>query len=210
MRRRRAILDGKSVRRKIKVQRIAIGLGLVSSVFLPGAGQSAGSKPETMDSSWSVLAGYGMTHPDLGETKTRVETVDVILRYDKPLTEQLGDSWYRGRHTLVVELPVSFVTDPQTDPMVGLTFLGTWYFDTDRSLQPYLFGGGGVVYTGADIEGLGSKWNGNWQFGAGVRYHVDDWHTLNLEYRFHHISNLDTADPNDPLNASKILLGLTF
>jgi hypothetical protein len=28
------------------------------------------------------------------------------------------------------------------------------------------------------------------------------------EYRYHHVSNANTAEPNEPLNSSKILLGV--
>jgi hypothetical protein len=33
---------------------------------------------------------------------------------------------------------------------------------------------------------------------------------LNLEYRYHHVSNANTAAPNEPLNSSKILVGISI
>jgi hypothetical protein len=30
------------------------------------------------------------------------------------------------------------------------------------------------------------------------------------EYRYHHVSNAGTAEPNEPLNSSKCLIGVTF
>jgi hypothetical protein len=33
---------------------------------------------------------------------------------------------------------------------------------------------------------------------------------LNLEYRYHHVSNADTAEPNEPLNSSKLLIGVSL
>lgn len=182
----------------------------VIAAFPSGHAQAAEPAAGKIPPVWSLLAGYGETHPDLGKTKTRVETIDVVLRYEVPLTASLGRSWYQGHHALLVELPVSFAVYPHTDPMVGLTCLASWYFTPRRSWQPYLFAGGGIVYTGADIDGLGSELNGNWQAGAGVRYAVTGETNFFLEYRFHHISNLGTRQPNDPLNSSKLMLGITF
>ncbi len=168
------------------------------------------SSRDNLQSSYTLFFGYGETHPGLGDTKTSVETIDVILRYDIPITGRWGSSWYRGHHSLMVELPVSFVIYPQTGPMVGLTVLGSWFFSSCDRYQPYVFGGGGAVYTDADIEGLSSRFNASWQFGAGVQFKLDSGNWLKIEYRFHHISNTGVKDPNDPLNSSKILFGLTF
>jgi opacity protein-like surface antigen len=70
-------------------------------------------------------------------------------------------------------------------------------------------GGGGFIYTEAEIPGLGSKYNGNYQGGAGILYRLNSKYFLNAEYRFHHVSNLNTEKPNDPLNSSKFLIGVT-
>jgi lipid A 3-O-deacylase len=160
--------------------------------------------------SWEVLVGYGVTHTDLGKTEAHVETIDFVIGYEKFLTQVIGASLLKGRHSLVIELPVHFVIDPREDPMIGLNFLARWTFESDDRIKPYIFGGGGPVYTEADIPGLGSNINGNWQLGVGLKFSSPESHDVVVEYRFHHISNMGTKDPNDPLNSSKILVGLRF
>ena len=52
-------------------------------------------------SHWTFLGGYSVTHPGFGDTRTKVETVDFVLQYGYFLSEEVGKSWYRGRHEIV-------------------------------------------------------------------------------------------------------------
>lgn len=169
----------------------------------------AGQNKTGYNSKWSVLAGYGSSHPGWGETKARIETIDLVFRYSTLIAENIGSSWYSGYHTLFIEVPFHYLLDHEDSPMVGINFLANYTF-TESILQPYVFAGGGPVYVGADIPGMGSDWNGNYQLGAGVSYPLSDSHRLFLEARYHHISNGNTKDPNDPLNSAKFLIGLSF
>jgi hypothetical protein len=160
-----------------------------------------------------LLGGYGVTHPGLGSTEEYVETAELVLRYGRFLTDVTGRSWYRGRHELLVEVPVHMVVEPDQAPMAGVNFLACWTFTSPKRLHPYIFAGGGLLYTEADIPGMGSNLNGNYQYGLGLHYrpvNAGRAYHVNIEYRFHHISNADTEEPNVPLNGSKLLVGLTF
>ncbi|MDH3360683.1 MAG: porin family protein, partial [Desulfobulbaceae bacterium] len=138
---------------------------------------------ETPDSYWSLLGGYGISHKGLGLTKVQVQVLDLILQYDRVLLKDVGSSWYKGHHSLILELPLTLVVDPDVSPMIGVNILGAWTFDSSGTLQPYFFGGGGILYTNADIPGLGSDINGNWQFGTGIRYRLESGNLLKFEYR---------------------------
>ena len=159
---------------------------------------------------WTVLTGYGVTHPGLGATETKVETTELILSYGHFLSEEVGKSWYRGRHEIIVELPLHYVISPETTPMVGITFLASWVFTASKTMTPYIFGGGGLIYTNLDVPELGKNLNGSVQVGTGFHYFLKKNTSLNLSYRFHHISNAGTGTPNEPLNSSKFLFGISF
>jgi len=161
------------------------------------------------DSYWTVLGGYGATYVGLGKTSEHVETADLVLRYGLVLRSDVGRSWFRGHHDLLIELPVYLVLRPVVSPMFGMNFLASYFFTTYRQGSPYVFAGGGPVYIESSSitnEGL----NGNYQAGIGFLFKTKKGHKLNAEYRFHHISNAGTRDPNVPLNSSKFLLGITF
>ncbi len=181
-------------------------------VFACSAAYADENEPSSLDKEkpWVVLCGYGITHNGMGSTQINVETVDFVVGYEKYLTKILGPALFKGRHSLVVEVPVHFVVDPWEDPMIGLNFLGRWTFESNGKIKPYVFGGGGPVYTDADIQGLGANLNGNWQFGVGMHLPSPCGRDLVLEYRFHHISNMSTKSPNDALNSSRILMGVRF
>ncbi len=161
-------------------------------------------------SEWGFLAGYGTSHPGWGDTRTEVQTVDFIYRYGYFLSKETGKSWYLGRPELLVEIPVSFVQNPENSQIIGVSFLLSRNFTSSKKIVPYVFAGLGLSYTDLDISDLGSELNGNYQIGAGLRFFKSDKISFDLNCRFHHLSNGSTAEPNIPLNSAKILFGVSF
>jgi lipid A 3-O-deacylase len=158
----------------------------------------------------AILLGYGSSYPGWGSTKTRVETFDTVLRYEIPRHQGVGSSWYKGDHTVLIEVPIHFLVNRSGPPMVGCNFLANYTFTESERYRPYVFAGGGPLYVPADIPGMGSHLNGNYQCGLGIHYPLEGNHTLLFELRYHHVSNGSTAEPNDPLNSLKFMLGYTF
>lgn len=159
---------------------------------------------------WTLLGGYGNTLTHLGDTQDRVQEVDVILQYGHFLTKEAGRSWYKVRHEVMVELPFSAVFDPNGAIMAGINILACWDFTASDKVVPYVFAGGGLVYTNLDLQGLGRELNGNYQTGTGIHYFANKKTALNFNFRLHHISNANTAEPNEPLNSIKFLVGMSF
>ena len=165
---------------------------------------------DTSKDSWAIIGGYGQSFPGWGQTTQRVETIDLVFRHNHMIFDNLGSGWYQGFHSILLELPIHFVVSPDESAMIGLNFLASYTFTANKEWRPYLFGGGGPVYSFADIPGMGAVWNGNYQFGIGLEYDMEKEHNLLLEVRYHHISNAGAKEPNDPLNSCKMLIGITF
>ena len=165
---------------------------------------------DTSGDMWAMLAGYGQSIPGWGDTTERVETIDLVPRYSHRALVELGSGWYAGDYRTLIELPVHVVASPDESAMVGVNFLGSYTFTANPSWRPYLFGGGGPVYSFADIPGMGADWNGNYQFGVGAELPLEQTRSLLFELRYHHISNAGTEDPNVPLNSIKFLIGYSF
>ena len=185
-------------------------LPALSSGTSTALAEDQGPGADTAKAHWALSAGYGITHPGLGATESKVETADMILSYGRFLTGEIGRSWYRGRHEIIFELPLHYVFTPETTPMIGITFLACWTFTASEKVTPYIFAGGGLVYTDLDVPELGRKLNGTHQAGAGIHYFFRKDASMDFSYRFHHISNAGTAEPNGPLNSSKLLFGISF
>ena len=163
-----------------------------------------------------ILVGGGSSIPGWGSTTERVKTVDIIPRYCHILNADMGQGWYQANHELWIEMPFSYIasdSDPQDSGDIGIfsaNFLAALVFQPHRALNPYVSAGGGPVYVAADIEGVGSDLCGNYMAGAGIRLKASALRYFNVEARYHHVSNLNMADPNVPLNSLKIMLGMTI
>lgn len=159
----------------------------------------------------ALLLGYGISHRGFGETQTEVQTVDAIFRYGHFLSEELGKGfWYQGRHELLVELPLHLALAPRARIMTGFYLLGSWKFTglEQMKLFPYAFAGGGPLYNDLGLSSQGTRLNFSYQGGVGIQRMLANDMVLIAEYRYHHVSNANTAEPNEPLNSSKIFLGV--
>ncbi len=196
----------------IRLRPIALLTGLLI-ILSPVASQAEETTSvSTASREYTLLAGYGISIPGLGDTQTQVQTIDAIGRFGYFLSDEMGKGWYQGRHELLVELPLHLAVDPQTRVMTGGYLLGSWKFTglKERLLYPYLFAGGGVLYVDLGLPTMGSRLDFSYQGGAGIQYLVRNNLALTAECRYHHISNAGTASPNEPLNSIKILFGISL
>ena len=188
---------------------------ILALALIPCGGTARGEQEgrfPVASSEYSFLAGYGITHKGFGQTRTQVQTIDFIGRYGYFLTEQKGRGWYRGQFENIVELPLHLAVDPRTRIMTGANLLGSWKFTglaSDR-LYPYVFAGGGVLFVDLGLPTMGSRLDFSYGGGNGIQYLYRKDLALSAEYRYHHISNASTAEPNEPLNSSKFLFGVSF
>ena len=167
----------------------------------------------TEDLYTGLLLGYGVTHPGFGETSERVQVVDVIPRFSFVLDDKLGSDWYQFNHEFWIEIPVSVMlsdsdsVDHHDIGLISTTFLLALVSKAHATVEPYLTVGGGPVYLAGDIDGVGSDIFGNYQLGLGLRYQSKAGRIWMFECRYHHLSNLDMASPNVPLNSTKFAIG---
>jgi lipid A 3-O-deacylase len=165
----------------------------------------------TAHNEFAFLTGYGITHRYFGATRTQVQTWDSIARYGLFLSDDVGKgSWYQGRHELLVELPYHMAVDHDARSMVGGYLLGSWKFTGLTGYAPYVFAGGGILFVDMGLPTMGSKVDYSYQAGTGLQYLIRPDMALMAEWRYHHISNAGTAVPNEPLNSSKFLIGVSF
>ncbi len=196
---------------KRAARRFSAALAILFLWFFPACAQAAQSAAEQAPSEYAFLAGYGITHRDFGDTRSQVETFDMILRYGRFLSGEMGKGrWYQGRHELLLELPLHLAVDHGGRSMTGGYILGSWKFTSPERLVPYVFAGGGVLYVDLGLPTMGSRLDFSYQGGTGVQYFIRKDVAFTAEYRYHHVSNAGTADPNEPLNSSKFLIGVSF
>ena len=189
--------------------RILIVVALLLLVSIPVG--AAAANVTTARSEAALLTGYGISHRNFGETRTQVQTWDAIARLGYFLSDDIGaGSWYQGRHELLLELPFHLAVDHGGRSMTGGYVFGSWKFTSIGDLAPYIFAGGGILFVDLGLPTMGSRLDFSYQGGTGLQYFIRKNTALMAEYRYHHISNAGTASPNEPLNSSKFLFGISF
>ena len=72
-----------------------------------------------------------------------------------------------------------------------------WNFLPARKMQPFFIGHGGYMYTTQPIPiSTAGSFNFTFDIGAGLEFYRSPTRSLRAEYRYHHISNHDTALSN--------------
>ncbi|MDD2540006.1 MAG: acyloxyacyl hydrolase [Desulfuromonadaceae bacterium] len=192
----------------LKTRTLCLAVLIIFSLPLAA---SADNTASTASGEYGVLTGYGISHVGFGATRHQVQTWDLILRAGFFLSDEVGKgSWYQGRHEILLELPYHMAVDHGGRSMVGGYVLGHWRFTSLDRFVPYVFAGGGPLYVDLGLPTMGTKLCFSYQGGTGLQYFIDKKTALNFEYRYHHISNAGTAEPNEPINSSKILVGVSF
>lgn len=76
-------------------------------------------------------------------------------------------------------------------------------------IQPVFTALGGYMFSTKPIPvSAAGSWNFTFEFGAGFEFYRSATHSLRAEYRFHHISNADSADENPGIDNQ--LLQITY
>jgi len=81
-------------------------------------------------------------------------------------------------------------------------------FLASDKLRPYVEIGAGPDLADR-IPEKGSQFNFDLQAGAGLSYFVLPTTSINVTYRFQHISNAGTAQPNKGIDAGVVLIGIS-
>ncbi len=128
------------------------------------------------------------------------------------LTDPIGSSWYRGQVGLGAELLVFDTSEPVTGYGVGITPKLQYTFVGLDRLRPYIEGGGGPLWTdlGGRVPGQSGEFNFVVWGGAGSAWLLTPHWAIQAGYRFVHISNGGTREPNSGLNFGLPFAGLSY
>lgn len=127
------------------------------------------------------------------------------------LTHIFGeDSWYRGNLDGIVEGEFMIAYEPSSGYTAGLGLLLRYNFLFSKQWVPYLEIGGGVGVLDFDLQDQADGLIFYPQAGLGVHYFLTKNMSVDLGWRFHHMSNANTEYPNNSINASLLLLGFSW
>ncbi|HEX5529803.1 MAG TPA: acyloxyacyl hydrolase [Methylomirabilota bacterium] len=99
---------------------------------------------------------------------------------------------------------------PHSATAQGLKLTGRYHFIGLGRLVPYLEATAGAGGTSLRVPEIDSTFTFVLEAGAGLSYFVTDSVALNAGYRFQHISNGHTSDPNRGFNSDSGVVGVSY
>jgi opacity protein-like surface antigen len=128
------------------------------------------------------------------------------------ITDPVGNGWYRGQVSIGAEVVYIQFREPVLTHGIGFTPKIKYTFVALDKIRPYVEFAGGPFWT--DLAGEVPEESVEFNFilsaGFGLSWFITSQTSLNLGYRFQHISNAGIQFPNLGLNASLPFGGFSF
>ena len=160
-----------------------------------------------------LAVGYGFGLP-IGGTK-HLELEDVQYTYVAPrwgigISNPIGgDAWYRGNFELLLEGAFIINVEPQSGFAGGATAMFRYNFLAGDTFIPFLELGAGIVALDFNLADQADGFTFTPQGGVGFHYFVSERTALTAEWRLHHFSNAGINEPNNGINSSLFLIGVS-
>lgn len=141
----------------------------------------------------------------------KAEYVAILPQLGIGLTNVVGEkSWFRGNLDAVFQGEFLAAYEPNSGYSAGLSLLLRYNFLYSDQWAPYVELGGGVGTLDFDLRDQSDGLVFYPQAGFGVHYFFTDRMSVDLGWRFHHMSNANTKLPNNSINASLVLFGFSW
>jgi lipid A 3-O-deacylase len=159
---------------------------------------------------WTIGAGpaWGLVlFHSAGGHKYVLQTIS----WGRVLTEPHGPAPLRGRFELAFEVaPVYAQYGPRKTYGFGVTpLVWRWNFEPRKKFATYVEMAGGGLWTRDAVPERTSTSNFTAHASYGVRYFLSPHRTINVAYRFHHISNGNRLERNPGVNAHVLMFGIS-
>jgi len=154
--------------------------------------------------------GFALANSGNGDTKI-VEYLATFPSLGVGISDTLAeDAWFRGNFEFVFEGESITNFRPRIGYSAGLGLLLRYNFLYGKNLIPFFEVGGGFGYIDFDLRDQADGLIYYPQAGLGLHYFLTDKTALNVGWRLHHMSNSKHKQPNNGINASLVLVGLTY
>jgi len=193
--------------------RVLTALVLGAVMTAPGAYAAEGSPAITVGTQEvGLTAGYMLPHRLTADHTTKQKGPAFMPSWMMTLTDPVGDGWYRGQVSIGAEVVYIQFNEPVLTHGIGFTPKIKYSFVALDQVRPYVEFAGGPFWTdlGGKIPEESSRFNFVLTAGFGLSWFITPQTSLNVGYRFHHISNAGTRYPNLGLNASLPFGGFSF
>ena len=159
-----------------------------------------------------MATGYTYTYRWTDNHTTQLKGISVVTGLGMIATNPVGASWYREQATLGGEALFIQYMDPLMTYLAAFTPALKYTFLTSARFRPYIEAGAGLIWTDLRnrIPEKGSQFNFNLQAGMGLSYFLRPMTSINVSYRFQHVSSAGIAEPNHGIEAGAILIRISM
>ncbi len=153
------------------------------------------------------LLGYGQARLDTGHYRVMLFIWHFAADL-KPFFESLQT--HKGQLSIVVEPQVNYVFDPNENFEAGVGFGLQYAYPVWEKVRPFVIGMGGPHYISAKTDDTGQARGFCFVtlLGGGLQFDLGGQYTLELSYRYRHISNANTNPPNGSINNHMGMIGV--
>ena len=193
--------------------RVLTTVALGAIMIAPGAYAAEGSPAITVGTQEvGLTAGYMLPHRLTADHTTKQQGPALMPSWMMTLTDPVGDGWNRGQVSIGAEVVYIQFREPILTHGIGFTPKIKYTFVALDQIRPYVEFAGGPFWTdlGGKVPEESARFNFVLTAGFGLSWFITPQTSLNVGYRFHHISNAGTRYPNLGLNASLPFGGFSF
>jgi lipid A 3-O-deacylase len=190
---------------------IAIAM-MLSAFSFPTQAEDIGPRLTVGTQEIGLSAGYMLPHRLTTDHTTKQSGPAFMPSWAMVLTDPIGRCWARGQLLIGAEVVYIQFQRPQLTHGAGFTPKIKYLFQGTGRLRPYVEFAGGPFYTdlGGRIPEESARFNFILTAGGGLSWFLTPQLSVNVGYRFHHISNAGTRMPNLGLNSSLPFGGFSF
>ena len=158
----------------------------------------------------SVGGGANLDLPALEGRRTDLSLLNTSLRLGYLPFDPVGSGPLRGSFEVGIEPFVQLYLEPSTATAEGVKAVGRYHVLPFAPIVPYAEFAMGVMHSNLGVKELRSRHVFSLEGGVGVSYLLTPSLALTGGYRFQHLSNAGTEDPNVGINSSTGILGASF
>jgi len=181
----------------------------------PGPAGMAPLRPEEgfQSGTWrlGLMGGYSILHKVFQDRIANVHFAPLLFQIGYTVTDVHGPFPVRGSLELLLEPTFMITTSPSTTFGEGASVLLRYNFVTGTRWVPFFDLGMGILHWNLRLPGnLETQFNFTLQTGPGLHYFATDHLAITGQVRLHHISNAGIESPNNGVNSTVYLLGVSY
>ncbi|NTU52556.1 MAG: acyloxyacyl hydrolase [Chlorobiaceae bacterium] len=158
-----------------------------------------------------IAIGSGYADGHLKFTRATYKAVPAYLRFGFDMSSTVGMQESKGRLQLAFEPFCNPVTKPESGVESGLNVFFRYLHPLSASMKLVSEIGSGPMYLSIDSEEQGKAgFNFLNQFGLGAQLAVTGKSAITIGYRFRHLSNGGTSQPNRGINTNTAVISYSW